>query len=274
MILLQISLLVYAAATVLYAIAVFWKSRFLALYSWWVLLAGGVLHLGFTVFRAVSAGRWPFLGAFESISFFVLLFVIIYLVVEKRLRTPSLGVLAAPMVFLFLFVAFFQSKQAAPLEPVLQSYWYPVHVSTLFFSYGLLALAFLGAWAYLLQEWLLKRKSSIGMLRYFPPLETLGDLCYRLVSLGFPLMTVGIVTGVVWAQSAWGVFWKWEPKLVFAMVTWLWYAVYLHLRYVGGWRGRRTNIILIIGFFILLFTFLAANYLPGEYHKFGMPGSG
>ena len=87
-------------------------------------------------------------------------------------------------------------------------------------------------------------------------------------------MTVGIITGAVWAQSAWGAFWKWEPKLVFAMVTWMWYAVYLHLRYVRGWRGRRTNILLIVGFLILLFTFLAVNHLPGEYHKFGMPGSG
>lgn len=267
---LEITLLFYAAAVVFYMLATFWKTRFFQRSSWWVFFAGGAFHLVFTVTRTVESGRWPFLGMFESLSFMALMLTVVYLFTEKRLRSASLGVFAAPLVFLLLSIGAFHPREAAPLVPVLKSYWYPIHAFVAFFSYGFFGIAFLGAIVYFVQEWLMKKKLALGLHRIFPPLETIDTLCYRLIAIGFPLITLGIITGAVWAQSAWGAYWNWDPKEIGALIIWICYAVYLHFRFVGGWQGRRTNIILIIGFIFVLLTFYGVNYLPTGLHKYGV----
>ncbi|MEW6203425.1 MAG: c-type cytochrome biogenesis protein CcsB [bacterium] len=266
---LEISLLFYAMAMVSYSLALLWKAKFFQRYSWWVFFTGGIFHLSSTILRMAESGRWPFLGMFESMSFMSLMFVVVYLFTERRLRSPSIGAFAAPLVFIALSIAAFHPHEAAPLAPALKSYWYPIHAAVCFFSYGFFGIAFIASLVYFIQEWLLKKKLLLGFHRIFPPLETIDTLCYRLIAIGFPMITIGIVTGAVWAQTAWGAYWNWDPKEIGSLIIWICYAVYLHFRFVGGWQGRRTNIILIIGFVFVLLTFFGVNYLPTGLHKYG-----
>ena len=97
-----------------------------------------------------------------------------------------------------------------------------------------------------------------------PSLDVLDEINYRCLSFGFPLLTVAIITGAIWAETAWGTYWSWDPKETWSLITWFIYAALLHGRLTTGWRGRRAAVLSIIGFFVLLFTFLGVNLLPSE----------
>jgi cytochrome c-type biogenesis protein CcsB len=121
---------------------------------------------------------------------------------------------------------------------------------------------------YLLQERMLKSKNFSPLYYRLPSLETLDNINYRCLTFGFPLMTMGIISGAVWANSAWGGYWRWDPKETWALITWFLYAALLHGRLTVGWRGRRAAIFAIIGFASLLFTFLGVNLLLTGEHTF------
>jgi cytochrome c-type biogenesis protein CcsB len=128
------------------------------------------------------------------------------------------------------------------------------------------AIAFGVGIMYLIQERQLKRKNPGAFYRRLPNLDVLDELDYKAIALGFPLLTLAIVTGSIWANSAWGYYWGWEPKEIWSLITWLIYAAYLHARLVGGWRGRKAAYLAVIGFAIVIFTFLGVNLLlPGQH---------
>jgi cytochrome c-type biogenesis protein CcsB len=121
---------------------------------------------------------------------------------------------------------------------------------------------------YLIQEHHVKSKHLGGLFDRLPSLQILDEINYRLITLGFPLLTLAIITGAVWAESAWGSYWTWDPKEVWSLITWLVYAAVLHLRLTAGWRGRRAAILAIIGFVIVLFTFFGVNFVLKSMHTF------
>jgi cytochrome c-type biogenesis protein CcsB len=121
---------------------------------------------------------------------------------------------------------------------------------------------------YLLQERMLKSKKFSTLYHRLPPLEALDSINYKCLTFGFPLMTMGIISGAVWAESAWGTYWSWDPKETWALITWFLYAALLHGRLTVGWRGRRAAIFAIIGFICLLFTFLGVNLLLSGLHSY------
>jgi cytochrome c-type biogenesis protein CcsB len=147
------------------------------------------------------------------------------------------------------------------LNPALQSFWLPVHVILLFLGDGAFALAAAAAVMYLIQERQLKRKRLSGWFHRLPNLDLLDELNYRCLTIGFPLLTVGIITGSLWAQQAWGTYWSWDPKETWSLITWLLYAALLHGRLTVGWRGRRAAVWALVGFASVLFTFLGVNYV-------------
>ena len=133
-----------------------------------------------------------------------------------------------------------------------------------FVSYATFSIAFVAAVIYLIQRHFLKKKKLGALFQKLPSLDTLDDINYRCLTIGFPLLTVAIITGAIWAEKAWGTYWSWDPKETWSLITWFIYAALLHSRITTGWRGKRAALLSIAGFLIMLFTFIGVNmWLPG-----------
>jgi cytochrome c-type biogenesis protein CcsB len=155
-----------------------------------------------------------------------------------------------------------------PLDPMLKTWLFPVHISFAFLGNAAFALAFGAGVMYLIQDRMLKSKRFTGIYRLLPSLDTLDRVNYTCLSFGFPLMTLGIISGAVWANTVWGTYWSWDPKETWALITWFVYAALLHGRMTVGWRGRKAAIFSIIGFLLLLFSYLGVNLLVNGQHTF------
>jgi cytochrome c-type biogenesis protein CcsB len=177
------------------------------------------------------------------------------------------------LIMVFMLFGSLMPMHTQDLNPALDSFWLPVHVGLSFMGNAVFTVAFVAAILYLIQERMLKSKKFSALHYRLPSLETLDRVNYRCLKFGFPLMTMGIISGAVWAESAWGTYWSWDPKESWALITWFLYAALLHGRLTVGWRGRRAAIFAIIGFCFLLFTFLGVNLLlPGLHSYSSMSG--
>ncbi len=223
--------------------------------------AAFVLHTAGLVIRFVEVGYTPVTTLHESMSFFGWCVAGLYLVLQLRYHLPTLGAFVTPVASMFVLAAASLTGHMEPLPAALQSAWLPVHVGLLFLGDGAFALAAAAGVMYLIQERQLKRKRLGPWFRRLPNLEVLDELNYRCLSIGFPLLTAGIITGAIWAQQAWGTYWSWDPKETWSLITWLLYAAVLHGRLTIGWRGRRAAIWAIVGFGAVLFTFLGVNFV-------------
>ncbi|MBU1627018.1 c-type cytochrome biogenesis protein CcsB, partial [bacterium] len=154
------------------------------------------------------------------------------------------------------------------LNPALKSPWLFIHTMLCFISYaGFIQTFGLGV-MYLLQERQLKRKNPSQIYHRLPSLQVLDHVGYNMLRLGFIFLTLGIVSGSVWAKDAWGAYWNWDPKEVWTLITWLIYATVLHARAISGWRGKKAAYLSIAGFISLIFTFLGVNILLGGLHAY------
>jgi cytochrome c-type biogenesis protein CcsB len=149
-----------------------------------------------------------------------------------------------------------------PLIPALQSNWLVAHVFTCFLGYAGFAVSFVAAIL------LLVSRASANIASVLPDKRLLDEIVYRSILIGFPLLTLGIITGAAWAEHAWGSYWSWDPKETWSLITWLVYAGFLHARLSRGWSGRRTALLSVIGFFAVMFTYFGVNYLPGLHSYF------
>ena len=175
----------------------------------------------------------------------------------------------SPLPVLMITISFFlPDRSEGPIPHQLQTIWFPVHVSAALLGNAFMGLAFVIGIGYLVQERQVKGKHMGAIFSRLPPLNVLDEINYRCLTYGFPFMTVGIITGSVWAQNAWGTYWDWSPKETWSLVTWFIYAALLHLRLNVGWRGRRAAILSIIGFTILLFAFIGVTLLGKGSHSF------
>ncbi|MBW2057141.1 MAG: c-type cytochrome biogenesis protein CcsB [Deltaproteobacteria bacterium] len=233
-----------------------------------LLSAGFVLHTVALIFRYYAAGYLPVTNLHESFSFFGWAVVLVYLAVNYKYRIPVMGAFVAPVVLIFSIIGLALPKEILPLHPALKSYWLPFHVIFAFLGDAVFALAFCVGIMYLLQERQIKSKQTGGLLVRLPSLEILDELNYRSLTLGFPLLTVGIVTGSVWASYAWGSYWSWDPKETWSLITWFLYAALLHQRLAIGWRGKKAAMMAIVGFLAVLFTFLGVNLVLSGLHSY------
>jgi cytochrome c-type biogenesis protein CcsB len=230
-----------------------------------LLAVGAVAHGAEILLRSLALGHIAVANYDEGLSFLAFALVLIYLFLHRRYALSALGVVIAPLAFLLTSIAAVASSGAKELPPSLQSAWLPVHVTLAFLGNAVFALAFATSLLYLFEDNRLKAKRPSQLRRLFPSLEKLDDLNYRLLAWGFPLLTLGIVTGAIWAHFAWGHFWSWEAREIWSLVTWVLYALLLHGRSVG-WRGRRAATLTILGFAVLLASFVSANLLfPGRH---------
>ncbi len=213
----------------------------------------------------MGIGHAPFSNLYESLIFFAWTILFLYLLVEWRTKNKTLGAFVLPMAFLSIAYASFSpniSSQIQPLIPALKSNWLISHVITCFFGYAAFGLSFALSVIYFLKKSFRPKAQNI-FLRLIPDTDILDELNYQIVVIGFLMLTLGIITGSVWAHTAWGSYWSWDPKETWSLITWLVYASVLHTRLVRGWTGKKIAILCIIGFSCVLFTYFGVNYLAG-----------
>jgi len=261
---------VYFASFVLYLLMMVMGKDFLGRLATYISLLGLTAHSLAIVLRWVESyqleiGHAPFSNLYESLLFFAWTVILLYMVVEWRTKNRSLGVFVTPIAFLAMAYASFSptiTPLIQPLVPALKSNWLISHVITCFFAYAAFALS-LGLSVMHLLKHLDSEDGRRIFLSLIPRRNILDELNYQMVIIGFLMLTLGIMTGSVWAHSAWGSYWSWDPKETWSLITWLVYASVLHARMVKGWRGRRIAILCIVGFTCVLFTYLGVNYLAG-----------
>ena len=216
----------------------------------------------------MGIGHAPLSNLYESLIFFSWTIVLLYLIIEWRIKTKNLGAFVVPFAFFSMAFASLSVKSGIqPLIPALQSNWLISHVITCFFGYAALTIACGLGFMYLLKG-LEKGERPRLFFRLLPGRKIVDELTYQSVVIGFIFLTLGIITGSVWAYSAWGSYWSWDPKETWSLITWLIYAAMLHSRFVRGWRGKRMAIMSIIGFASVFFTYFGVNYLPGLHSYF------
>ena len=213
----------------------------------------------------LGIGHAPLSNLYESLIFFAWTLILLYLVVEWKTKNRTVGAFATPLAFLAMAYASYSpaiSSRIQPLVPALKSNWLIAHVITCFFGYAAFGLAFGLSLMFLLKK-LDRPKRNNFFLKIIPDSFLLDELSYQMVVIGFLLLTLGIITGSVWAHSAWGSYWSWDPKETWSLITWLVYAALLHSRMVRGWKGNKLAAMCIIGFCCVLFTYFGVNYLAG-----------
>ncbi len=313
-------ILVYAFSTVGYFVFFITQKDKLGFFAFVLALAGCVLHAGLIVYRSLAIKSLAVANLYESLNFFALVLIVVYLIRSAALKPRPLGrgknaplsvsilspstplgmvqkvvslsnhkprslargvegliserkqrqwcdgVFVLPLVLSLTVYAGFLNSAIVPLPPALKSPWMAAHVSFCFISYACFTLALIFAVMFLWQEKELKSRKIDGFFFRLPSLEFLDRLGYRVVVFGFIFLSLGIVSGSVWAQQAWGSFWSWDPKETWSLALWMLYLVYLHSRLMFGWRGKRSAYLAIIGFGIMLFTYLGVSFfLPGQH---------
>ena len=219
--------------------------------------------------RFHETGYLPFANLQGGLSFFVWLLVGVYLLIQLRYRLPVMGSFMTPLALVLVLVnVVLPGAQGKELPLMFKSPLFPIHVSLAIFGDAFFALAFVLGIMYLLQLKEMKSKKLGFIYHRLPSLEVLDELNYRCLTLGFPLMTLGIIFGALWAKSAWGTYLKGDPKEVWSLITWAIYAALLHMRLNSGWRGRKAALMSIGGFLVLLFAFIGVNWLFIGYHNF------
>jgi cytochrome c-type biogenesis protein CcsB len=265
--LLKVALVAYLVAAAGYGLHLLRARRPSLVVATVALVIAFVAH-GFSIgIRSVAAGYVAVTTEHEALSYFAWLVVGVYLGMQARYRLPAVGALVAPLAFVATLAVFAFFTGVRDLPPNLKSAWLPVHVTLAFLGNAVLALAFCVSLVYLLHERQLKERRVGGLLMRLPSLERLDRLNYQALIYGFPLLTLGIITGALWGKMSWGRFWSWEEREIFSLVTWMLYAGLLQARLVAGWRGRRAATVTIVGFAVVMISFVFGHVLfPGKHH--------
>ncbi len=233
-----------------------------------ILLVSGVLQTLHIASRFILAGHTPITSQHEAVVFFAWATTWAYLSFRWRYTVKNFGTFVSVFICCLLLISSFSSREFTPLLPALQSNWLPIHAGVSIIAYGFLSLAFCGGLMYLLQERELKSKKFGYFFSRFPSLDALDQLNNHCLTAGFVFLTLGIVTGSVWARQAWGTYWHWDPKETWSLITWFVYLVQLHQRYTVGWRGKRAAVMAIVGFSAVVFTLWGVTYLLGGVHSY------
>ncbi len=267
-----LSTFIYLLAGIVYLIYWIFKWELGASVGSTIGWSGFILNfLGFIVrwiqTHQAGFGYIPLSNLYESLVFFGLCTAGIYLFLEMKLPTKIFGsIVFLVACFIMAYASLKANSQIKPLLPALKSNWLIAHVITCFLGYGSFAVAFaLGVF------YLLSSKSDSKTSRFSA--TTLDNLMYRLILFGFFWLSLGIITGSVWAEQAWGSYWSWDPKETWSFITWLIYGAAIHARLTRGWRGKKMAWLSIIGFASVLFTYFGVNFLLSGLHSYATPNT-
>ncbi len=222
----------------------------------------------FVVYEARATGTvLPVTALYQALFFFSWSMVLIYLLMSWKLELDTFGLVLLPLIMAMSGTALVFFKQpSAPAYPYNQ--WFLIHVLTAFLAYASFALSFVGALLYLAQNRGLKSKKLNAFYHKLPSLESLESVVYRTMVLGFPLLTLALASGFLWAKDVYGGFWRWDPKFVASTLTWLIYLGILYVHYVSLIRGRKVVMASLFAFFCVLLTFLGVNFFETGVHNF------
>jgi cytochrome c-type biogenesis protein CcsB len=239
------------------------------------------------IIRWWNEGYFPLSNLYESLIFLSWGISTIHLFVEFKTQSRLIGAISAPIIF---FISGFSSltlpiemQKALPLVPSLQSNWLMMHVSMMMVSYATLIIGSLMSILYLAFDLFDRKKENVNVENNvnstltlqpaisskMPLLQTVDVWSYRIIGLGFPFLTIGIISGAVWANEAWGSYWSWDPKETWALITWLIFAIYLHSRLIKGWQGTKAAGLGSCGFFVIWICYLGVNFLGKGLHSYG-----
>ena len=254
------------------------------------------------VLRWWDSGHFPISNLYESLCFLAWACTLTQLLVERSWPSPLVPAAATPMALGCVAFASFalpdRLQEASPLVPALRSSWLVMHVSVIMVSYAALLVGSLLSLAVLFTDRgnaLELRSSSIGSGGYrqarlaavgegsdgtaapalqlssvaIPVVDQLDSLSYRTITVGFLLLSVGLVSGAVWANEAWGSWWSWDPKETWALICWLVYAAYLHTRLIRGWQGRKPALVAAAGLVVIVVCYIGVNLLGIGLHSYG-----
>jgi cytochrome c-type biogenesis protein CcsB len=225
-----------------------------------MMILGFLLLLAGVISRGLSAGRAPWGNMYEFSITGALAFTAAYLGALRKYDLRWLGLFVSISVLLALGTAVtVLYVPSAPLVPALKSAWLVIHVSTAIISGGIFLLSNIIAGAFLFLDSMEKKGERAPWAKRLPSLDVLDQLSYRLVAFVFPLWTFSVIAGAIWAESAWGRYWGWDPKETWAFITWVAYAAYLHARVTIGWRGRRAAWLCIFAGSTFLFNYIYVN---------------
>ena len=273
-ILLSITTFAYLLCALLYLSGVIFRRRSILLWGSVTGAAVLAIQLAGIILRwwesyQIGYGHAPLSNLYESLVFAAWAIMLIYLVMEHRTKHRALGVFPALFAFLAMAYASFStgvSSKIQPLLPALKSNWLIAHVVTCFIGYAAFAVSLGISILYIARKSTQEAGGSAHSL--LPDLRQLDEFNYQMVLFGFLWLSLGIITGSVWADLAWGAYWSWDPKETWSLITWLIYAALLHARTMKGWRGSRVAWLSIIGFGCVLFTYFGVNFLLGGLHSY------
>ncbi|KLU66856.1 cytochrome c biogenesis protein CcsA [Desulfosporosinus acididurans] len=267
----DVMVMAYILCMILYWVWIGLKKDLIGTLATSVACLGLIANTAAIIIRMVISGHPPLSNGYEFLMTFVWGIMAVYLYIEFRYKLRSLGAFVMPIpVMLLMFIIMSmgpEERVAQAIPPALKSQWLTFHVVTAMLAYGAFAISFGLGVMYLLKlkeegkGWEAKPQ---GIIARFPDLETLDELSYKVVGFAFPLLSLCIITGAIWANYAWGTYWSWDPKETWSLITWIIYAAYLHARLMYGWKGKRAAWMAVLGFAAVLFTFFGVNYfLPG-----------
>jgi len=266
----NITLVVYIIASVAYIVREIWRSISTKWVSVGLLILAFCLNLTMVAKRSIEAGHPPFSNLYESLVFYACCTAFIYIIFEFTYNFRIVGALASILSMLILFYATLQDDSIRPIMPALKSNWMLIHVVTYMLGYAAFGISFVTSIIYLVIKPFTKKTrddASEGGKEILP--RNFDKLSYKIVAFGFPFLTLGMITGAVWAKKAWGDYWSWDPKETWSLITWLAYLAYLHTPLVlpkMNINKTKASIILsiwlLISFGIVNFTFMGLNYLP------------
>lgn len=274
--LLSVTTFAYLFCTLFYLAGVVFRARRL-------LVAGAVTGAGTLVLQTAGIllrwkesydlgyGHAPLSNLYESLVFAAWAIMLIYLILETRSKQRALGIF--PSLFAFLAMAYASFSQSVdskiqPLLPALKSNWLIAHVITCFIGYAAFAVSFGISILYLVKSNQKDNPAAQETHSFVPGHAQLDEFNYQMIFFGFLWLSVGIITGSIWANSAWGTYWSWDPKETWSLITWFVYAALLHARAMKGWRGTRVAWLSLIGFVCVLFTYFGVNFLLRGLHSY------
>jgi cytochrome c-type biogenesis protein CcsB len=266
--LLKIALLAYLISSLGYIASLLVRKVTIAKLSTWTLAAAFAFHTISLLLRWVTTSRVPVIGMYESLSFSAWIMTAAYLAFQVKTKTRVLGAFVSPVVFLLATAAFTRLGGMALIPQTLEGGMVVTHVILSIAGEALFALASCAGLMYLIQDGLLKNKKSSRFVKFLPPLRDLDNINHVCLLWGFPLLTSGVIMGSLWAKTAWGSPWQWDPKQTWTLVAWLVYAFLLHQRLAIGWKGHKAAVFSSFALIILVILFAVEKMFSSTIHRF------
>lgn len=265
--LLHIASVLYFSSLAGYAGFLFTQKKTYQKAAMCLIVSGVLVHFISMALYTFANRLVPILNLSQSLSVSAFALGCMFLFVQYKSDLKILGVFASALLTLIMAISLMIPEAPVVKNEIFKGFWFYSHILLIFLGEAALALACGTGILYLLQEKGIKTKAPGFFFKRLPSLDFLDDVGYTCLTTGFALLTIGLATGFIYAKVIWGRFWSWDPKEVASVGTWLIYAALLHFRFYSGWRGRKSAIMTIIGFFIIIFTFIGVNFLVGGHHN-------